>query len=176
MRQGDVAIIEASADSPTSVDRARGFRAAAAAHPGIRIAGSCYGAYQFEAARVSMAQLLERTPRVDAVLAANDVMALGAVEALRAAGRDALVAGVNAIPAAVAAIKNGTMLATADFNAMNLAVLALECAVRRARGETVPREILLPAAIVDRGNVAAWDLPYEQRHCIGWAEATAAMR
>lgn len=170
--RGDVVIVEASADATTSLDRARGFRAAAAKHPGIRIVGSCYGAYQFEAARVAMTQLLERTPRVDAVLAANDVMALGAIAALQSAGRSALVVGVNAIPEAIDAIKRGMLLASADFNAMNLGALAAECAVRRARGETVPREILLPTAIVDSGNVAAWDKPYEQRACIEWAAAT----
>ncbi len=168
---GDVVLVEASPDSSTSVGRARGFRDAAARHPGIRIVGSCHGAYQFEAARAETARLLGRTPRVDAVLAANDVMALGAIAALQAAGRRALVVGVNAIPEAIDAIKRGTMLATADFNAMNLGALAVECAVRRAQGEAVPREILLPAEIVDSGNVAAWDRPYEERSCVEWTEA-----
>jgi ribose transport system substrate-binding protein len=173
---GEVVIVEASADSTTSLDRARGFRDAAARHPDIRIAGGCHGAYQFDAAHVAMARLLAGTRRVDAVLAANDVMALGAIAALQAAGRSALVVGVNAIPDAIAAIKAGTLLATADFNAMNLGVLAAECAVRRLRGEAVPREIMLPTEIVDRSNVGAWDLPYEQRACIEWAAAIRANR
>lgn len=169
--KGDVAVIEASPDSPTSIGRARGFHDAAAEYPGIRIVGSCYGAYQFEPARESMARLLERTARVDAVLAANDVMALGAIAALQAAGRTALVVGVNAIPEAIDAIKRRAMLATADFNAMNIGAVAMECAIRRVRGEAVPREILLPVEIVDGGNVNAWDRPYERRPCIEWSEA-----
>lgn len=173
---GDVAVIEASADSSTSVDRARGFREAAEKCPGIRIVGRCYGAYQYEPARAAMAALLQTTPHLDAVLAANDVMALGAIDALRAANRQAVVVGVNAIPEAVAAIKSGALLATANFNAMNLAALAVEALLRRLRGETVPREIMLPTTIVDRSNAEAWDLPFEQRPCLGWAEATAAAR
>ena len=123
-----------------------------------------------------MAALLQTTQHLDAVLAANDVMALGAIDALRAANRQAVVVGVNAIPEAVAAIKSGALLATANFNAMNLAALAVEALLRRLRGETVPREIMLPTTIVDRSNAEAWDLPFEQRPCLGWAEATATAR
>lgn len=174
--KGDVIVIEASADSSTSVDRARGFRAAAEKFPGIRVVGRCYGAYQYEPARVAMAKLLETTPHIDAVLAANDVMALGAIDALRAANRTAIVVGVNAIPEAVAAVKNGALLATANFNAMNLAALAVEALVRRLRGETVPPQIMLPTTIVDAGNAQQWDLPFEQRPCVEWAVATATQR
>ncbi len=168
---GDIVIVEASAHATTSIDRARGFRDAAAKHPAIRIVGGCYGAYQYEAARVAMTQLLEETASVDAVLAANDVMALGALAALDAAGRKALVVGVNAIPDAIAAIKRGTLLASTDFNAMNLGAIAAECAIRRARGETVPREIMLPTEIVDSRNVSAWDRPYAARSCMEWNTA-----
>ena len=98
-------------------------------------------------------------------------MALGAIAALRAADRNAWVGRVSAVPEAVAAIKSGSMLAMADFSALNLGALAAECAIRRARGEPVPGEILLPVQIVDRGNVSAWDRPYEERACLDWAEA-----
>jgi len=170
-RNGAVVIVEAAADSPTSIDRVHGFRDALAKYPGIRIVGTCNGEYQFEPARREMARLLAAVAHIDGVLAANDVMALGAIEALQAAGRSALVVGVNAIPDAIDAIKRGAMLATADFSAMSLGALATECAVLRVRGEAVPREIMLPVEIIDRSNVGAWDLPYERRPCLEWDEA-----
>ena len=45
---------------------------------------------------------------------------------------------------AIAAIKAGSLLATASFDAMKMACLAAEAAVRHLRGERVPREIILP--------------------------------
>jgi ribose transport system substrate-binding protein len=60
--------------------------------------------------------MLDQQPQIDAVLAANDSMALGVLDALKAAGRSALVAGINAIPEAIEAIKSGHMLCSADFN------------------------------------------------------------
>jgi ribose transport system substrate-binding protein len=149
--------------SVTSIARVNAFQEAAAKHPGIAIAGSCVGDYVREVARDAVARWLAANEAPDACLAANDVMALGALDALRAARRKAAVAGVNAIPEAIAAIKGGEMLATADFNAMRMAYLATECAVRHLRGEPVPEKIELPVEIVDRSNCHRWDLPFEQR-------------
>jgi len=171
--RGDALILEGAADALTSVERVRGFRDAAAAYPGIRIVATCSGRYLLEPARAAMALALAAVPHIDAILSANDSMALGAIEALRSAGRSALLVGVNAIPSAIAAIKSGLMLATADFDAMNMAGLAAECAIRHVRGEPVPGEIILPARIVDRANCSLWDRPYEERACLDWSDAVA---
>jgi ribose transport system substrate-binding protein len=121
------------------------------------------GDYRRDIARDRAAQWLSANGNFDGCLAANDIMAVGVVDALRAAGGKAAIAGVNAIPEAITAIRHGEMLATADFNAMRMAYLATECAVRHLRGEQVPATIELPAEIVDRSNCHLWDLPYEQR-------------
>jgi len=168
--KGDVVIVEGPPESVTSIERVRAFRDAAAAHPGIRIAATCSGRYLLQPAREAVARILDATPRIDAILAANDIMAIGAIEALRAARRSALLVGVNAIPEAIAAIKSGDMIASADFNAMNMGCLAAECAIRHVRGETVPREIILPVQIVDRANCSLWDQPYEERVCLNWSD------
>jgi ribose transport system substrate-binding protein len=165
--RGNVLLVSGHADSVTSRDRMRAFGDAAREHPGISIAGTCVCDYRRDLARERVAQWLADNEGPDACLAANDNMALGVVDALREAagiaGRKAAVAGVNAIPEAIAAIRSGAMLASADFNAMQMAHLAAECAIRHLRGEKVPAEISLPVAIVDRDNCHLWDRPYEQR-------------
>ena len=161
--RGDVAIVAGPADSVTSIERVQAFDAEAVRRPGIRIVARCSGGYQREPARAAFAKMLAEQLRIDGVLAANDIMAIGVLDALAAAGRRAAVVGVNAIPQAVEAIGRGDMLATADFNAMQMCFLATECAIRHGRGEAVPAEIELPVAIVDRSNYRQWDLPYAQR-------------
>jgi len=161
--RGRLLLIPGPVASVTSIARMHAFEEAAAKHPGIHIAGACVGEYDREVARDAVARWLAANDGPDACLAANDVMALGALDALRAARRKATVAGVNAIPEAIAAIKSGEMLATADFDAMRMAALATECAVRHLRGEAVPEKIELPVEIVDRRNCHLWDLPFEQR-------------
>ncbi len=161
--RGRVLLVSGHVESVTSIARLRAFHDAAKAQPGIAIAGTCVGDYQRGKARDSVAAWLRGNDAPDAVLCANDIMAIGVIDALRDAGKAALVAGVNAIPEAIEAIKRGDMLATADFNAMRMAYLATECAIRHLRGEAVPKVIELPVEIVHAGNCRQWDLPYDQR-------------
>ena len=79
-------------------------------------------------------------------------MAPAMIQALEEADRESIVIGVNAASAAITAIKEGKLLATSDFDALKMAALATEAAVRHLRGETVPQEIILPVQIVDRKN------------------------
>ncbi len=161
--RGRVAVVEGPHDSITSQERVAAFDAVLKSAPGIDVVARCDGRYQRETAREAFAAVLAQQPQIDAVIAANDIMAIGVLDALDAARRQAVVVGVNAIPQAIAAIRDGRMLATSDFNAMLMCHLATECAIRHLRGEPVPREIELPVAIVERHNCDQWDLPYEQR-------------
>ncbi|MBU0588300.1 MAG: sugar ABC transporter substrate-binding protein [Gammaproteobacteria bacterium] len=165
--QGHVLVVTGPEESFTSRERLRGFQAAASAHPGILLVGQIAGDYVREVARDRTAQWLrENVAGADACLVANDIMAIGVLDALEGAGRTAAVVGVNAIPQAIEAIAAGRMLATADFNAMQMAYLATECAVRHLRGEAIPTRVELTVQIVNQSNYAAWNLPYAQRPVI----------
>jgi ribose transport system substrate-binding protein len=152
----------------------RGFRDAVREWPGIRVAASRAADYQQETARHVTTELLGALPRVDGMLCANDVMALGAIEALDAAGRRVPLVGVNAIPDAIAAIKSGKLLATVDFDAMAISSIATEAVIRHLRGEQVPAEIILPVRIVDATNYQPWDRPLEARECPRWEDVVIA--
>jgi ribose transport system substrate-binding protein len=164
--KGRVLVITGPEESFTSLERLRGFRAAASLYPGIEWAGQVAGDYLRDVARERTGQWLRDNAPPDACLVANDIMAIGVLDALDAAGQTAAVVGVNAIPQAIDAIAAGRMLATADFNAMQMAYLAAECAARHLRGESVPARIELPVQIVDQRNCQLWNLPYEQRPVI----------
>jgi ribose transport system substrate-binding protein len=171
--RGDIVIVEGTPASATSRERLAGFHDALAASPGITVRSSLRGDYQRDVARDACSAAAEQLRGVDAVLCANDVMALGVLDALAAATGDRdrpLVVGVNAIPEAVAAIAAGRMLATASFDAMAMSAVATEAAVRHLRGETVPREIILPVQVVDSSNYAAWNVPFTARACPSWQD------
>ena len=169
--RGEVLVLEGAAHSVTSGARVRGFRAALERFPKVRIVAALCGDYLREPGRRVTGEWLRSGGRCDAILAANDEMALGAIEALD--GCPCSVAGVNAIPDAIQAIRNGTLLASADFNAMKISEIATEAAIRHLRGEALPAEIILPVEIVDRTNYRAWDKPFEAREPIRWEDAVA---
>jgi ribose transport system substrate-binding protein len=168
--RGDVLVVEGPRASVTSLDRVRGFRDAQKKFPGIRLIAAICGEYQREKTIAAAKAFLASGVRFEAVLGANDVMALATIEALDAAGREAVVVGVNAVPDAIHSIKQGKLLATIDFDALKIAGVATEAAIRHLRGETVPREIILPVEIVDRSNYADWDKPFEERPLVRWED------
>ncbi len=83
--------------------------------------------------------------------------------------------GINAIPDAIAAIEAGRMLATANFDPMAMSAIAVEAVVRHLKGERVPAEIILPVQIIDAGNSAAWNKPYEERPLPVWDDVIASL-
>jgi ribose transport system substrate-binding protein len=168
--KGSVVIIEGVRGSLTSTDRVRGFNAAVKEAPGVKLVASQPGNYQRLQALQVMENLMQSHPQIDGVLAANDAMALGALEALDGAKRKALVVGINATKEGVDAIKAGRMLASGDYNGFFQGCLGTMIAVRQLRKQPVPKEVILPAVVVDKTNYGPYDLPVEQRSCPSWQQ------
>jgi ribose transport system substrate-binding protein len=173
--KGRVLVLAGTHGSISGRDRLTGFADAFAAAPGITRVADLPGEFLQDAAQREMARFLATGTAFDAVLAANDAMALGVIDAMSSAKMPLCpIVGVNAVPTAIAAIKTGSLLATASFDAMKMACLAAEAAVRHLRGEQVPREMLLPVEIVDRANCAAWDRPFDARDLPYWDDVSGA--
>src|SRR5262249_47721320 len=138
----------------------------------IEVVGSAVGNYQHADAKRAMAELLQEHAEIDAVLSANDSMALGALEALKETGRSATVIGINGIVDAVRQIETGAMLASVDFNMFKIGCTATRAAVKHLNGEPLPDKVMLPAEIIDKSNYMAWLTPVDQRSCPGWGEVS----
>lgn len=167
---GKIVVIEGTRAAPTNRERLRGYRRAFAEFPGIQVLDSGVGNYQQPDAKRVMEKFLAEHAQIDAVLSTNDGMAIGALEALKAANRISIVIGINGILPAVKLVETGAMLATVDFDMFKIGCTATRAAVRHLKGEPLPEKIMLPAEIIDRTNYKAWLVPVEQRTCPEWAE------
>ncbi|HTB01666.1 MAG TPA: sugar ABC transporter substrate-binding protein [Bradyrhizobium sp.] len=165
-----IVVIEGVPAAPTNRERVRGYKRAFAEYPGIEVLDSGVGNYQQPDGKRAMVKFLKDFAQIDAVLSANDGMALGALEALKEANRTAVVIGINGILPAVKQIETGALLASVDFNMFKIGCTATRAALRHLRGEKVPEKIMLPAEIIDRTNYKAWLVPVEQRTCPEWDE------
>jgi ribose transport system substrate-binding protein len=168
--KGKVVVIEGIPAAVTNRERVRGYQRAVAEYPGIEVLGSGNGNYQQPDAKRVMEKFLAAYPQIDAVLSANDGMALGALEALKEAGRTSIVIGVNGILPAVKQIETGAILASVDFNMFKIGCTATRAAVRYLKREPLPEKVILPAEIIDKTNYKAWLVPVEQRTCPEWAD------
>jgi ribose transport system substrate-binding protein len=168
--KGKIVVIEGTPAAPTNRERLRGYQRAFAEFPGIQVLGSGIGNYQQADARRVMEKLLSEHAEIDAVLSANDSMALGVLEALKAANRTAVVIGINGILPAVKQIESGGMLASVDFNMFKIGCTAARAAVRHLKKEPLPEKVMLPAEVIDRTNYKAWLVPVDQRTCPEWSD------
>ncbi len=168
--KGKIVVIEGTPVAPTNRERVRGYKRAFAEFPGIEVLGAGIGNYQQPDARRVMEKFLAEHKQIDAVLSANDGMALGALEALKEANRTAVVIGINGILPAVKQIETGAILASVDFNMFKIGCMATRAAVRHLKGEPLPEKIMLPAEIIDKANYRAWLVPVDQRSCPDWSE------
>lgn len=168
--KGKIVVIEGTPAAPTNRERVRGYRRAFAEFPGIEVVGSGIGNYQQPDAKRVMEKFLKEHAHIDAVLSANDSMALGALEALKEANRTSVVIGINGILPAVKQIETGAILATVDFNMFKIGCVATRAAVRHLKRELLPEKIMLPAEVIDKTNYEAWLVPVNQRACPEWSE------
>jgi ABC-type sugar transport system substrate-binding protein len=153
---GKVAIIEGKAGNQSGLDRKEGFQTAIQKPGNFQIVASQPADWDGQKALDAATNILQANPDLVGFYAANDTMALGVVEAARAAGKldQVTIIGTDAIPAALAAVQAGDLEGTvAQFPAKEariatgLAILALE-------GHPVNGFIPSPIELITKDNVA----------------------
>ena len=166
--KGNVIIIEGVGGSSNNQKRMAGFRKALEEFPNVKVLASQPGNFQRALALQVTENLLQAHKQVDGILAANDAMALGAIEALEAANRKSLVIGLNGTKEAIDALKTGKLLATGDCDGFLQGCMGIMGAVRHLRNLPVPKEIIFPIKVFTMTDYEGADVPYEVRMCPPW--------
>lgn len=94
--------------------------------------------------------------KFDAVLSNNDEMAIGAAQALKAAGvdmKDVIIAGIDATSDALASMQAGDLDVTVFQNAKAQGAAAIDTAIKLTKGEKVETQVLVPFELVTPGNM-----------------------
>ncbi len=169
--KGNFIILEGVKGALTNTDRVRGFNDALKENPGAKLLASQPANYQRLQALQVMENLLQSHPQIDGVLAANDAMAMGAIEALEGANRTAKIIGINGTKEAVDAIKAGKLLASGDYNGFLQGCIGTIIAARTLRKQPVVSEIVLKPTVVSKENYQPYDTPVESRTCPTWEQA-----
>lgn len=169
--KGNIVILEGVKGSLVSADRVRGFNDALKEAPQAKLLASQPGNFQRLQGLQVMENLMQTHAQIDGVMAANDAMATGAIEALEGANRKAQIVGVNGTKEAVDAIKAGKMLASGDYNGYLQGCVSAMLAIREVRKQPVPKEVVFKAGVIDKTNYQAADMPADKRVCPKWEDA-----
>lgn len=101
-----------------------------------------------------MKEWIQAFPKIDGVIAANDQMALGALEALKGAGIDGvLIAGIDGTTEATQNVKNDTFAITVLQDVEAQATAALQAALDLIEGKKIDKEIIIPFKPIIKENV-----------------------
>lgn len=157
LAKGDsVAVLEGKTTAFNGIQRRLGFEDAMK-QAGINIVTSQSADWETSKANTIAASMISEHPEIKAILAANDSMALGAVAAIKSAGKsgDVTVVGFDNIKAVQELIREGKVLATADQHGDQLAVFGIETALEILRDPTTnPEDVETPVDLVTAETLA----------------------
>ena len=144
-----VAIIGGIPTAFNAVERQAGFEQAMKA-AGAEVVVVQSGRWEQSLANSVAAAMISEHPELEALLCANDSMALGAAAAVRQAGKtgEILIVGFDNIPAVQGLMERGRILATADQHAADLATFGIEAALEILRGEAAPEDRETPVDLI----------------------------
>ncbi len=153
--KANVVILEGIPGHETADSRLRGFLAALEGHDGMRILASQSANWERDQGFNVAQDLLQAHPDLNVVFGCNDMMALGAVEAIEAAGKSdqVIVVGFDAVEEARLAIADGSMLASVAQLPSEIGRIGVETAVRILEGKDVPEEIPVQIELITRENL-----------------------
>jgi ribose transport system substrate-binding protein len=156
LQPGDaVAIIEGVPTAFNAQQRKAGFEDAMNA-AGMKIVASQTADWDDNRANEVVSAILRAHPEIKGLLCANDMMALGAVSALQAAGKEGqvLVVGFDNLSAVQDLIREGRILATADQHADQLAVYGIEFALEMLKTMVAPADRETPVDLITAETLA----------------------
>ncbi|MED2972847.1 ribose ABC transporter substrate-binding protein RbsB [Fictibacillus sp. B-59209] len=138
--KGNVVELEGISGSSAARERGEGFHKAVDKEKGIKIVAKQTASFDRAKGLNVMENILQGNKKVDAVFAHNDEMALGALQALEAAGlKDVVVVGFDATDDAQKAIKEGKMAATVAQKPDMIGSEAVQTAVKVNKDEKVEK-------------------------------------
>ena len=150
LQAGDeVGVLEGLRTAFNGQQRRLGFEDAMQA-ASVKIVDSQTAQWEMDMANKIASAMIGEHPQIKALLCANDSMALGALAAVKAAGRAKQIAivGFDNISAIQAAVRDGSVLATADQHADKLAVYGIQYALQILREKTPPADKETPVDLV----------------------------
>jgi inositol transport system substrate-binding protein len=123
-------------------------------YPGIEIVAEKVCDWDRAKALDAMNNILQSGLDFNIVFSENDEMAMGASVALQSAKRkDVVIGGIDAIPDALQAVKDGVLTCTVFQNAKAQGETALEVALKAAKGEPIEKLYDIPYELVTKENV-----------------------
>ena len=153
--KGKVGLLAGPAGAATFRNLEEGFREVVSKYPGVQIVFNQAGPLTRERGVKQAEDALVAHPDLAAMYAANDDVALGASQAVNASGRKGkvLVTGMNGVPPALKAVKDGTMALTVELNPVLWGQLGVDVLAGYLKGEKYKPQVYIKHVLIDGRNI-----------------------
>jgi len=155
--KGQVAMLLGPSGAPTFKNLADGYTEVMAKYPDIKIVFKSDGPLTRERGVKQTEDALVANPDLAAIYTANDDVALGAMQAVLAANRagKTIVTGMNGVPPALRAVKDGNMAMTVELNPAEWGRLGVDVLATYLRGDKIEPRVFIKHNLIDSANVDA---------------------
>ena len=152
---GNVAMLLGPSGAPTFRNLADGYTEVMAKYPNIKIVFKSDGPLTRERGLKNAEDALVANPDLKAIYTANDDVALGAMQAVLAANRAGatVVTGMNGVPPALRAVKDGNIAMTVELNPVEWGRLGVDVLATYLKGEKVEPRVFIKHVIIDKTNI-----------------------
>ncbi|WP_213738697.1 substrate-binding domain-containing protein [Bradyrhizobium sp. dw_411] len=153
--KGEIAMVAGPSGAATFRNLAEGFDTVIKTSPDIKVVYRKDVALTREMGLKQAEDILVAHPDVKAIYCANDEIALGASQAIAAAGKGSqvVVTGLNGIPPAMRAVKAGTVGLTVNLNPVAWGRLGVDTMVEYLKGNKPTGDVAVKHVLVDAKNV-----------------------
>ena len=156
--KGNILVIEGQLSNQAAVQRTKDIHEVISAPDcqGIKIIAEQTGNWDRTQGQNLMTNWLSKGMKFDAVVSNNDEMAIGAIQAMKAAGIDtkkAVVGGVDATQDALASMKAGDLKVTVFQDAAGQGRGAVDTALKLIKGEKSDKKVYIPFQLVTPDNM-----------------------
>jgi inositol transport system substrate-binding protein len=153
--KGNIVILRGQNGHDAEIGRRKGTQEILNKYKDIKVLYEQSGNWTRAEGMAIIENLVQSGKQIDAVVSQNDEMALGAIKALEDDGslNKTLVFGIDAIPEALKAMKEGKMAGTVFQDATGQGVGAIDAAVKISKGEKIESEIFIPYMLVTKENL-----------------------
>ena len=161
--QGEIIMTQGAAGHTGAQGRAQGFKNIVAKYPDVKVVAEDFADWDVNKVAKLWEDYLVKYPNVKGAFFHNDDMALAAAKVAKNAGREIKMSGVDAMPPAVEAVANGSLVASVRNPSSRIHWGAVLIGWMYANGEkNVPDYILMDGPVVTQKNAAG--LLFEQKH------------
>lgn len=153
--EGKVAMLMGPSGAPTFRNLGEGFTEVMAKNSKIQIAFRNDGPLTRERGLKIAEDALVANPDLKAIYAANDDVALGAMQAVNAAKRQGqtIVTGMNGVPPALKAVKDGGLAMTVELNPVLWGRMGVDVLAQYLKGDKLQPQVFIKHVLIDKTNI-----------------------